>query len=147
LSAPPISEESIDHAAEPAQPSPRTIAHRLAPLIAVVSWLVPGLGHLILRRWGRALIFFATVGGLTIAGYLMHGDIFPPHSEDPFGTIGFLADASTGLFYLLGHFFEPHGGDLSRAAGDYGTRFVATAGLVNLLSVFDAYEIAAGRRQ
>lgn len=122
-------------------------AQRWALAIAVASWIVPGLGHLFLRRWGRAAIFLATVGGLAIAGYLMGGNIFPPHSEDPFGTVGFLADASSGVFFILGHFFEPLGGDLSRAAGDYGTRFIAAAGLVNLLSVFDAYEIASGRRE
>jgi uncharacterized protein DUF6677 len=118
----------------------------LAPFIAVAAWIVPGLGHLLLRRWGRALIFFLSVGGLAIAGYLLRGNVFPPRTGEPFGTLGFLADAGAGMFYFLSHFFESAGPDVSSAAGDYGTRFIAAAGIVNLLSVFDAYEIALGRR-
>jgi hypothetical protein len=118
----------------------------LAPFIAVAAWIVPGLGHLVLRRWGRALIFFLSVGGLAVAGYLLRGNVFPPRTGEPFGTLGFLADAGAGIFYFLSRFFETAGPDVSRAAGDYGTRFIAAAGIVNLLSVFDAYEIALGRR-
>jgi hypothetical protein len=118
----------------------------LAPFIAVAAWIVPGLGHLLLRRWGRALIFFLSVGGLAVTGYLLRGNVFPPRAGEPFGTLGFLADAGAGIFYFLSRFFETAGPDVSRAAGDYGTRFIAAAGIVNLLSVFDAYEIALGRR-
>jgi len=118
----------------------------LAPFIAVAAWIVPGLGHLLLRRWGRALIFFLSVGGLAISGYLLRGNVFPPRTGEAFGTLGFLADAGAGIFYFLSRFFEAAGTDVSRAAGDYGTRFIAAAGIVNLLSVFDAYEIALGRR-
>ena len=118
----------------------------LAPFIAVAAWIVPGLGHLVLRRWGRALIFFLTVGGLAVTGFILRGNVFPPQGGDSFDTLGFLADAGSGIFYLLSRFFESIGPDVSRAAGDYGTRFIAAAGIVNLLSVFDAYEIALGRR-
>ncbi len=73
-------------------------------------------------------------------------NVFPPNSDDPFGTVGFLADAASGVFYFLAHFVEGAGADIGRAAGDYGTRFIAAAGIVNVLGVFDAYEIARGRR-
>jgi hypothetical protein len=118
----------------------------VAPFFAVAAWIIPGLGHLALGRRGRALIFFLAVGGLAITGYLLRGTVFPPRSGDLFGTLGFFADASTGMFYVLARFFESAGSDVSRAAGDYGTRFIAAAGIVNLLSMFDAYEIALGRR-
>jgi hypothetical protein len=119
---------------------------RWAPLIALVAWAVPGLGHALLGRWGRALAFFIAVGGLAITGYMMRGEVFPPNSDDPFGTVGFLADAASGAFFLVAHFFEANGPEIGRAAGDYGTRFIAAAGIVNVLAVFDAYEIARGRR-
>ncbi|MGA7915701.1 MAG: DUF6677 family protein [Candidatus Acidiferrales bacterium] len=136
----------------PSAPSPSPSASpvrkrgSLAPLVAIAGWLVPGLGHLLLGRWGRALGFFVSVGGLAITGYLLRGNVFPPHSGDPFGTLGFLADAASGVFYYLAHIVEAAGPDVSRAAGDYGTRFIAAAGVVNVLAVFDAVEIAAGRR-
>ena len=127
--------------------SPSSIARASSPLsIAIASWLVPGLGHLLLHRTGRAIVFFIAVGGLAIVGYHMRGNVFPPRSADPFGTLGFWADAASGIFYLLARLFERAGPDVSRAAGDYGTRFLAAAGVVNLIAAFDAYEIAAGRR-
>jgi hypothetical protein len=118
----------------------------LALLAALTAWLVPGLGHLLLGRWGRAILFFVAVGGLVVTGYLLRGNVFPRHSGDPFGTLGFLADAGTGVFYYFSRFFEAAGPDVSRAAGDYGTRFIAAAGVVNLLAVLDVIEIATGRR-
>jgi len=114
---------------------------------AILAWLVPGLGHLLLHRRGRALALFIAVSGLAITGYLMRGNVFPPRSTDPFGTLGFFADAASGIFYLLARVFERGGPDVSRAAGDYGTRFIAAAGVVNLIAALDAYEIAARRRR
>jgi predicted membrane channel-forming protein YqfA (hemolysin III family) len=119
----------------------------LAPAIAIIAWFVPGLGHLLLRRWARAIVFLTAVGGLAIVGYLMRGNVFPPHSEDPFGTLGFIADACSGVFYLLARVVEVSGPDVSRAMGDYGTRFIAAAGIVNVVAICDAYEIALGRRR
>jgi hypothetical protein len=120
--------------------------HFIAPLIVLAAWLVPGMGHLLLRRWGRALAFFFVVGGLALTGFLTRGQVFPPNSDDPFGTLGFLADACSGVFFALAHIIEKAGPDVSRAAGDYGTRFVAAAGIVNSLAMLDAYGISVGRR-
>jgi hypothetical protein len=124
----------------------RPAAWAWAPLLALAELAVPGLGHALLRRWGRALAFLCAVAGLVVIGYLMRGDVFPPHSEDPFGTVGFLADAGSGVFFFLSRFFEAAGPDVGRAAGDYGTRFIAAAGIVNVLGAFDTFEIARGRR-
>jgi hypothetical protein len=136
-----------NHEPEPVAARPPKTAAASSPLsIVVASWLVPGLGHFLLRRTGRAIVFFIAVGGLAIVGYHMRGNVFPPRSTDPFGTFGFWADAASGIFYLLARVFERAGPDVSRAAGDYGTRFIAAAGIVNLIAAFDAYEIAAGRR-
>jgi hypothetical protein len=115
-------------------------------LVAVTAWIVPGLGHLLLRRWGRALGFFLACGGLALAGLALRGEIFSPHSDDPFGALGFIADLGSGIFYFAARIFETAGPDISRASGDYGTRFIAASGIVNLLGVIDAFGIARGRR-
>jgi len=132
------------------QPSPAGVNRHpvwLAPLILIAAWAVPGLGHALLRRWVRATGFFVAVGGLAIVGYLMRGEVFGPHAHESFGTLGFLADAAAGGFYFLAHAIETAGPDISRATGNYGTRFVAAAGLVNLIGAIDAVETALGRRQ
>ena len=141
-----VTEPAPESAPQPAPVASPAKGNRWAPLIALAGWIFPGLGHAILGRWGRALAFFIAVGGLAILGYLLRGQVFPPDSGDPFGTVGFLADVASGVFYFLAHFVEGAGADIGRAAGDYGTRFIAAAGVVNILGVFDAYEIARGRR-
>jgi len=115
-------------------------------IVAIAAWIVPGLGHLLLRRWGRALGFFLATAGLAVAGYSLRGEIFSPRSSDPFGALGFIADLGSGVFYFLSHLLEVAGPDLSRASGDYGTRLIAASGIVNLLGVIDAFGIARGRR-
>ncbi|HKS82268.1 MAG TPA: DUF6677 family protein [Candidatus Acidoferrales bacterium] len=120
---------------------------RFAIVFALAGWAVPGLGHALLGRWGRALGFFVAVGGLVIAGALMGGLIFSMATEDPFGRIGFYSQAASGVFYAVARWIEPAGTNLSRAAGEFGTRFIATGGVVNLLSMLDAFEIARGRRK
>lgn len=117
-----------------------------APLVAVAAWIIPGLGHLLLQKSGRAVAFLVAAAGLALTGYHMRGHVFAYRAGDAFGNLGFLADLGAGALYFLSKVFESAGPDISRAAGDYGTRFIASAGLVNLLGVLDAYEIAAGRR-
>ena len=85
----------------------------LGLLAAIAAWLVPGLGHLLLGRWGRALAFFVAVAGLVLTGYWLRGNVFPPHSADLFGAVGFLSDASTGVLYYFSRFFEAAGPDVS----------------------------------
>jgi hypothetical protein len=124
---------------------PTTQKSGLASIVVLAAWIVPGLGHLIQRRWDRAIAFFVAVGGLAIVGYLLRGNVFQPRAGDAFEFLGYLADVGSGIFYFMARIFESAGPDVSRAAGDYGTRFIATAGVVNLLCILDAYEIAIGK--
>ena len=129
--------------------SPEVHRREKFPIIVagVAAWILPGLGHLLQRKWGRGVAFFVAAGGLAITGYLLRGNVFSLHSIDPFERLGYLADAGSGVFFYLSRFFEAAGPDVSRASGDYGTRFIAAAGVVNLIGVCDAVEIASGRRE
>lgn len=127
-------------------PNP-TKASFFAGVVATAAWIVPGLGHLILRRWGRALVFFASVAALAGTGILLRGRIFTSGNGDLFDLLGFLADLGAGAFYVAARTVENGGADVSVAAGDYGTRFFATAGVLNLLCVLDAYQIALGKKE
>ena len=132
----------------PAQPIQTAEPPNLKKVIGVmlVTWLLPGMGHIVLRRWGRGLIFLGVVGTLAITGFLLRGNIFSAHAEDIFEFLGYLADLGSGIFFLFAKAIEKAGPDVSRAAGDYGTRFIATAGVVNLLCMLDAFEIVKGRK-
>jgi hypothetical protein len=114
--------------------------------VAVAGWAIPGLGHLLLRQWGKALVYFLCVGGLACAGLAMRGGVFSANPSDLFDRLGFFADLGAGGFYFLSHVIQSAGPDIAHASGDYGTRMFATAGMLNLLTVLEAYEIGSGRR-
>jgi hypothetical protein len=114
--------------------------------VALAGWLLPGLGHALLKMWGRALAIFLTVGFLVYLGAGMRGNVFEPGGEDAFARLGYVADAGTGSFYFVARALESAGSDVSHADGDYGTRFLATAGVLNLLAALHAYEAAKGRK-
>lgn len=113
---------------------------------AVAGWLVPGLGHAIQKMWGRAVTCFLCVGLFVLVAAGMRGNIFTSAGNDAFDFLGYLADLGTGSFYFLARSLETLGPDVSRASGDYGTRFMATAGVLNLLAALHAYEAARGRK-
>ena len=114
--------------------------------VAVAGWLVPGLGHALQRMWGRAFVVFVAVGLLVLAGASMRGNVFTSNGNDAFDTLGYIADLGTGGFYFLARAMERAGADVSHAGGDYGTRFLATAGVLNLLAALHAFEAARGRK-
>jgi hypothetical protein len=118
----------------------------MAFLFAVAGWLVPGLGHALLKMWGRAAACFLTVGMLVFFGAGMRGNLFSSSGNDAFDSLGFIADLGTGTFYLAARSLEKEGADVSHADGDYGTRFLATAGVLNLLAALHAFEAARGRK-
>ncbi len=117
-----------------------------AVVAGVAGWLVPGLGHALQRMWGRAAACFLCVGLLVAVGAGMRGRIFTQYGNDAFDRLGFLADFGSGSFYLVMRALEKDGSDVSKADGDYGTRFLATAGVLNLLAALHAYEAARGRK-
>lgn len=116
----------------------------LGIVAAVLGWLVPGLGHLILRRWSKAAVYFLCVGSLACAGLAMRGGVFSAGAEDLFDRLGFFADLGAGVFYFLAHQIQTGGADIAHATGDYGTRLFATAGMLNLLTVLEAYDLGRG---
>jgi len=118
----------------------------MAFVVAAAGWLVPGLGHALLKMWGRAVVCFLTVGVLVMVGAGMRGNLFTSRGNDAFDSLGYIADLGTGSFYLVARSLEADGPDVSHADGDYGTRFLATAGVFNLLAALHAYEAARGRK-
>jgi hypothetical protein len=118
----------------------------LALAIGLAGWFIPGLGHALQKMWGRAIACFLTVGALVFLGVGMRGNIFGSEGSDPFGTLGYVADLGTGSFYFAARALETQGSDVAHAEGDYGTRFLAAAGVLNLLAGLHAYEAARGRK-
>jgi hypothetical protein len=129
--------------ATPQQDSKR---EKIAFVVAFAGWLVPGLGHALLKMWGRAIACFLLVGILVYFGAGMRGNLFTSNGNDAFDSLGYMADLGTGTFYVFARALETKGPDVSHAGGDYGTRFLAAAGVLNLLAALHAYEVARGRK-
>lgn len=137
--------------AEQKQPAPTSPAPAKTEFVAwgmaIAAWLVPGLGHALQRKWARALVYFLAVAALLAVGLVMHGTMFTSESAaDAFDFLGYLSNLGTGIFYFVMHSTAAAAADAAHASGDYGTRFLATAGVLNLLCVVEAYEIARRRK-
>ena len=129
-----------------AQPQKNQVNPALALVAAAAGWLVPGLGHALLRKWSKAIVYFLAVGVLALIGLWMRGNVFSSNAGDAFDMLGFLADIGSGVFYFLAGVVNPAGADVSKAAGDYGTRLFATAGVLNLLCVLEVLQIGFGSK-
>jgi hypothetical protein len=120
-----------------------------APAV-LLGWLVPGGGHLLLKRTGRGLLLLAAITVMFLVGLMMRGAFFQPQTGDLLTTLintgGFVGDLCSGLLYLLSVAFGYNQPDMAGAVHDYGTKFLVTAGLLNVLAMVDAYEIAAGKK-
>ena len=133
---------------EQTQPMPPVGAW--APAVAL-GWLIPGGGHLLLKRHGRGLLLMVTITAMFLCGLMMRGAMFQPQSGDLLTTLintgGFIGDLCSGILYLLTVWLGYSQPDMPGAVHDYGTKFLVTAGLLNILAMVDAYEIAAGRKE
>lgn len=109
--------------------------------------LFPGLGHLVLGKWIRALLFAFAILVLFILGILFEGKLYYLDFSQPILNLPFLASASTGLPYVLARSWGYGGGNLQNQSFDYGTTFVVVAGLLNLLVALNAYDISVGRKR
>jgi hypothetical protein len=120
-----------------------------APALAL-SWLVPGGGHLLLKRTGRGLLLMASISSMFVCGLMMRGAMFTPQSGDLLSTLintgGFIGDLASGVLYLLTVWLGYSQPDIAGAVHDYGTKFLVTAGLLNILAMVDVFDIAVGRK-
>jgi hypothetical protein len=120
-----------------------------APAV-VLGWLIPGGGHLLLKRTGRGVLLMLAVTGMFLCGLMMRGAMFQPQTGDLLTTLintgGFIGDVCSGLLYLLSVWLGYNQPDMAGHVHDYGTKFLVTAGLLNILAMVDAFDIAAGRK-
>jgi len=129
-----------------------TIAPLRSPFVTVLlAWLIPGSGHFFLGRRVRGIIVFAVVVIAFTIGILMRGPMFQLGSGgDLLSRLiqygGFLGDVAAGLPYFLSVWFGYAQPDQAGHTYDYGSKFLVCAGLLNILAMVDAYEIATRQK-
>lgn len=111
-----------------------------------VGWLIPGAGHLIQRRWVRGLLLMVSIVLLFVVGLAMQGRVYSPNGGDILDILGFVGDVGAGAFYIVTMAMDWGHGAIAHATADYGTKFIIVSGLLNFISVADAYHIAIGKK-
>lgn len=134
---------------------------RAPPMLLAAAWLIPGLGHWLLGKRRRALVFALVTVGAFVTGVLIHGELGTPRPGEPFSWLATFACFGNGILYFgrllwlnglggLLHGGIPFGlqggGDPVAAGFAYGNTFLYTAGLMNLLTVLDVSDIARGEK-
>lgn len=157
-----MNETVVEQAAPGARPAD-------APFVAcLLAWLVPGLGHLYLGRKGRAGVFFTVVVSLFALGVASGGAASLFEQRQPLTFLATLDNLATGpmdlisryatygaiVYALPGEEGDPRRSELLErlrirvrsVTYEYGTTFLLTAGLMNILLILDAFDIANGRK-
>lgn len=124
-------------------------------IYCAAAWLFPGLGHILMKRWGRGILIAGVVILMIVIGWSLRGNfLFQTGADQGMMHIFHLLSVfGNGLFFLFNFLF---GGTattlqiqdaLKMPTYEYGVRFLAVAGLLNYLSIFDAADIALGRKE
>jgi hypothetical protein len=129
--------------ASQAKPHPASMMSVLAP---AVGWFIPGAGHLIQKRWIRGVLLMASIVIMFVLGLLMQGHVYQPNGGDILDILGFIGDVGAGGLYILAQAMTWGQGAISHATADYGTKYLIVAGLLNFISMADAYHIAIGKK-
>ncbi len=136
--------EEISQQIAPAAPQAGVLKTTVA---CVVGALVPGLGHALLNKWDRALVFFGSICVMFVFGLQLRARVFSPDFTDLFSILKFAAEAGSGLLYWVSWISGLGPGDPAAYAYDFGNIFLYVAGLLNMLVVVDVFDIAMGRKQ
>lgn len=122
-------------------------------LVGISAWFIPGSGHVILRQWGRAALMGGVVWLCFFLGMAMGGHMFDlstgQGSSVWLQVPPMIANLGSGALYIISWLLDIGFADdpqqAARATYEYGNTFLLIAGLLNYLTMLDAFDIAAGR--
>jgi hypothetical protein len=104
------------------------------------------VAHLWLGRRSTGLVFLVALPVMFAIGLAIQGRLFPFDLSEPLVGLAALADLGIGIPYFLAGALGYGGGQVRAVTYEYGNAFVIVAGLLNMLVVIDAYDVALGRK-
>jgi hypothetical protein len=115
---------------------------------AILTLIIPGSGHFLLKRPVRGIIYFLCVSSMFLFGIILQGHLFTfSNSGDWLSRFFAIFDAGLGLPYLICYLTGAFTQAVSIAPSfEYGNTFLMVAGLLNYLIMLDGFDIAAGRK-
>lgn len=115
-------------------------------LICAAAWAVPGAGHLWLGRRQKGLVFLIALTAMFVFGLWLEGRLFPFELSQPLVALAAFADLGIGLPYVAAKVLDAGRGDVVAVTYEYGNTFLIASGLLNMLVVLDAFDVAQGRK-
>ena len=113
----------------------------------IAGWLIPGLGHIIQKKWIRGALILISVFSMFFLGLGMEGKVYSFNTGDILEMLGFISNVLCGGLYFLAGAQNWGQGNIHRAVADYGTKFIFVAGLLNVIGAIDAYHIGIGKKK
>jgi hypothetical protein len=114
----------------------------------LLAWVWPGLGHLYLRRRAKGFILMGAILALFVLGVAMDSRLqLHTGLEDPLALLFSLAQMGIGAPYFLARSLGYESGLVTSAMYEYGNTFTAVGGLLNILVILDALDIARGYKK
>jgi hypothetical protein len=115
-------------------------------LICAAAWAVPGAGHLWLGRAQKGLIFLIALPLMFATGLWLEGRLFPFELAQPLVALAAFANIGMGVPYFVAKVAGLGAGRVIAESFEYGNAFLIVAGLLNMLVVLDAFDVAEGRK-
>lgn len=115
-------------------------------IICVLAWLVPGAAHVWLRRTRTGMVLMGAIVLMFGIGLGLQGRLFPFEAGEPLVLLAACANVGTGLPYFVAWLAGAGAGTVVAASYEYGNTYLIVAGLLNMLAVLDAFDIAMGRK-
>ncbi len=115
-------------------------------LVCVAAWAIPGAAHLWFGRRAKGLVFLIALPLMFGIGLALQGRLFPFEISQPLVALAAVADVGMGVPYLVARTLSAGAGTVVAPTYEYGNAFLIVAGLLNLLVVTDAWDIALGRK-
>ena len=112
----------------------------------IVGWLIPGGGHLLLKRYVRGVLLMISVAAMFFIGLGMNGRIYGPNGGDILEILGFIGNVGAGVLYFIARIMDWGQAPAAVAIADYGKTFLIVAGLLNYIAAADAHHIALGKK-
>jgi hypothetical protein len=105
------------------------------------------VGHLLQRRLQKGLTFLVTLTAMFVFGLWLKGRLFPVSEfSQPLVVLAALADMGIGAAFFVASKLGYGAGVVIAQTYEYGNAFLIVAGLMNMLVVLDAFDIAQGRK-
>jgi hypothetical protein len=113
----------------------------------LLAWLLPGAGHLYLGRARKGLLLLSAVGALFVLGVALGARLQMYFGlDDPLALLRSLAQVGMGAPYFLARALGYEAGHLTAVTHEYGNTFTEVGGLLNVLLILDAHDVALGRK-